>query len=877
MQLSKMILLVTTALGLVMPPGAVALPQGASIFVSTAGSDSSGDGSIGNPFRTINHALTIAVAGDEIVLRGAPALTNNVYAESIRIERPNITIRSHTNEWAIIQCPINDESIGQCVRFDVDSDGSRLQRVEVVGGYYYGIKLETKWDWGDPNDRSGALNILLEDIKVHDTGRDAIKITPGCDDTTIRRAEIFNSGVRDNSNAEGIDNVNGDRMIVQDSYVHDIATNGIYFKGGSTDSVVERTRIERVGGAGVLVGFDTSPEFFDLTVNPAYYESIRGVVRNNIIRDAQGSGIGLYAAQDAQILNNTIIDTAKTYHSAIYFGISYQDWDPQAGRPPSVNPIIRNNIVHQSSGLPRDCVFIRYSNDLGGLSALSGMPDMDYNLYYHAGGSCLFTDQRPTSPLDHGTFSQWQAHIGGESHSLTSAPQLTGDGHLSAGSPAIDAGICTGAPTDDFDGDVRPQGGACDIGADEATSAPSTYTLTVIKVGSGSGTVTSNPPGINCGTDCFETFPAATSVTLTASADAGSSFAGWSGDPDCSDGVVTMTAHRTCTATFSLNSYTLTVSKAGTGSGTVTSSPTGITCGTSCSKAFPYNTRVTLTAAPEPGSSFRSWSGDCTGSSTSVEVLVTHNRICTATFDHETSSVIWLPVVANLGGVGGSYFYSDVVVKNLGTGVARVSLKYYPAGGSAVEVADFAEVGVGGQKVFVDVVGQLGKVGTKGVLRVRGTQPLLVVSRTYNQLSPGNSLGLSAQTTFGQYVEAYREEDAVAAGEQVYVVGLRQGVSYRTNLAVANVGSGPAQVRVTLYTGDGTQVAEYEVPLAPGQLRQDNEVFVSKAGLVDVASGWAKVQVLAGSGVIAYASVLDNVATAGQKPSDPTTMPMKRP
>ena len=446
-----------------------AAPQGTIIYVSTAGSDASGDGSIGNPFRTIGHALTIAASGDEIVLRGTPALTNNIYAESIRIEEPNITIRSQTGEWAIIQCPLDDEDIAQCVRFDVDSDGSRLQRVEVIGGYYYGIKLETRWDWGTP-DRSGALNILLEDIQVHDTGNAAIKVTPGCDDLTVRRAELYNTGRRQPDSAEGIDNVNGDRMIVQDSYIHDTSATGLYFKGGATDCVVERTRIEHTGGAGILVGFDTSPEYFDLTVNPEYYESIRGVVRNNIIRDTQGAGIGLYAAKDAQVWNNTLMDTAQEYHSPIYFGITYQDWDPQAGRPPSINPIIRNNLVYQSNGLPTECVFIRYSNDLGGLSALSGMPGMDYNLYFRAGGSCLFTDLRPSSPLDHGTFSQWQAHIGGESHSQSSAPQLTTDGHLSAGSPAIDAGVCTGAPTDDFDADQRPQGPACDMGADEFAS-----------------------------------------------------------------------------------------------------------------------------------------------------------------------------------------------------------------------------------------------------------------------------------------------------------------------------------------------------------------------------------------------------------------------
>jgi len=374
-----------------------ALPAfAATYYVSTAGSDTSGNGGPASPFRTIGHALANAHAGDTIILRGAPTLPDNIYAESVRIQQPNITVRSQAGEWAIIQCPTGDENIAQCVRFDVGSDGSRLQRVEVIGGFFYGIKLETQWDWGGA-DRSGASNILLEDIKVHHTGRDAIKITPGCDDVTIRRAEIFSSGVRDSSNAEGIDNVNGDRMTVQDSYLHDIATNGIYFKGGSMDSIVERNRIERVGGAGILVGFDTSPEFFDLAVNPQYYESIRGVVRNNIISETQGAGIGLYAAKDAQIWNNTLINTARGFQSPLYFGVAFQDWDPQAGRPPSINPVIRNNLVLQSAGLPQEVVLIRFSNELGGLSALTGMPDMDYNLYFHGDGNVLFIDRRPTS------------------------------------------------------------------------------------------------------------------------------------------------------------------------------------------------------------------------------------------------------------------------------------------------------------------------------------------------------------------------------------------------------------------------------------------------------------------------------------------------
>jgi len=83
------------------------------------------------------------------------------------------------------------------------------------------------------------------------------------------------------------------------------------------------------------------------------------------------------------------------------------------------------------------------------------------------------------------------------------------------------------------------------------------FTLTVIKIGSGSGTVASNPAGIDCGSTCSASFSSGTPVTLTATADANSVFIGWSGDPDCSDGAVTMNADKTCTATFNLLPFTL--------------------------------------------------------------------------------------------------------------------------------------------------------------------------------------------------------------------------------------------------------------------------------------------------------------------------------
>jgi hypothetical protein len=134
--------------------------------------------------------------------------------------------------------------------------------------------------------------------------------------------------------------------------------------------------------------------------------------------------------------------------------------------------------------------------------------------------------------------------------------------------------------------------------------------LSVKLSGSGGGSVTSSPAGIACGSDCTEGYASGAAVSLTVTPDPDSAFAGWSGDPDCLDGVVTMPAAKTCVATFNLRTLTLTVSRSGNGSGTVTSSPTGISCGADCQEIYLYGTQIALTAIPAAGSLFTGWTGD---------------------------------------------------------------------------------------------------------------------------------------------------------------------------------------------------------------------------------------------------------------------------
>jgi hypothetical protein len=168
-----------------------------------------------------------------------------------------------------------------------------------------------------------------------------------------------------------------------------------------------------------------------------------------------------------------------------------------------------------------------------------------------------------------------------------------------------------------------------------ATTHACSYSLTVSK--NGKGTVTSTPAGINCGSDCSETYPYNTVVTLEASPSSGAPFSGWSGACTGTDScTVTMTQTQAVTATFSSTpTYTLEVSKNGTGTGTVTSTPGGINCGNDCNERYSYSTTVTLTAAPEPGSTFSGWSGACSGTG-SCTVTMLESQAVTATFSAGT-------------------------------------------------------------------------------------------------------------------------------------------------------------------------------------------------------------------------------------------------
>ena len=169
------------------------------------------------------------------------------------------------------------------------------------------------------------------------------------------------------------------------------------------------------------------------------------------------------------------------------------------------------------------------------------------------------------------------------------------------------------------------------------------YLLRTAISGDGTGTISSDPAGINCGVNCTHLYPFGTVVTLTAPAANGSVFTGWEGActgfGNCQ---TTLTTTKQVTATYAFDTYDLFVTVNGDGPGTISSTPAGISCGSGqgaghngidCGETINYDTLVTLNASYDPTQMSLTWGGSCsTASGDSCTVTMRQAHAVTATF-----------------------------------------------------------------------------------------------------------------------------------------------------------------------------------------------------------------------------------------------------
>ena len=189
--------------------------------------------------------------------------------------------------------------------------------------------------------------------------------------------------------------------------------------------------------------------------------------------------------------------------------------------------------------------------------------------------------------------------------------------------------------------DSSIDGSEVDASADGPVDAPADgtpmATLTVVRNGSATGTITSNAVGsamIDCGTTCSAQFPPGSLVTLSETPNTGATFAGWAGvcndtAPNCS---FTLDSDTTLQATFNISRYRVTVTPGGNGSGNVTSNVGGIACPGTCEVMLDHGTPVTLTATPTSPSIFAGWNdAGCSGTGP-CSFIVTRDEVIDAPF-----------------------------------------------------------------------------------------------------------------------------------------------------------------------------------------------------------------------------------------------------
>jgi uncharacterized repeat protein (TIGR01451 family) len=138
--------------------------------------------------------------------------------------------------------------------------------------------------------------------------------------------------------------------------------------------------------------------------------------------------------------------------------------------------------------------------------------------------------------------------------------------------------------------------------------------------------------------------------------------------------------------------------------------------------------------------------------------------------------------------------------------------------------------------------------------------PLVVTARTYDQRTTG---------TFGQFVPAVTEEDAVGVGGRtLQIQQLEESERFRTNLGIAEVTGRPVTVEITAIVPESLVAPRREITLQGNQFTQLNRVFFNSLGLSDVYNGRISLRVISGQGkVTAYGSVVDN------ETQDPTFVP----
>ncbi|MHC4712245.1 MAG: putative Ig domain-containing protein [Planctomycetota bacterium] len=419
----------------------------ATYYVATDGNDVTGDGSSGNPWATLQHAVDTISNGDTILVK--PGTYDGCRIRYSGASGSPKTLAAETAGTVLVNTPgalCRRPSTIEIISEDHGSsptDYWTIEGFEVTGG-----------KWGIDGIECG--HITVRNNVVHDngwaTGSTGIHLAYGDYQLVENNTSYYNGehGIYCNNGA--------DYGVIRGNAVYDNASMGVHMNGDgdmpNSDGIMTDWLVEK------NVSYDNGTNGFD--GDGTEYTTWR----NNLAYNNGSKGIHLFCyngdvqPQYLNIYNNTIHVPVGAYYCVNFYRVK-----KNANLPGGHDNKIKNNILYNAD----------ITNSMRGslmyITQWTSGWESDYNVVVNRFGM----DDNKTKY----TLAEWQTAWGQDMNSTLElddtaifTDQPNGDYTLKTGSPAIDAGTTISSVTDDIEGTSRPQGSAYDCGCYEAAGGP---------------------------------------------------------------------------------------------------------------------------------------------------------------------------------------------------------------------------------------------------------------------------------------------------------------------------------------------------------------------------------------------------------------------